>query len=199
VVPPKPPFFDVRTPEYTVFDDVQQIPWECVRGMDHSFGYNRESTEGDFLPRGELLWSLADIAAKGGNLLLNVGPRGEDATIADEQLQRLDWLGEFTAANGAALFGTRPWVHAQERTNGEVDVRYTVRGDEVFAFVRGPRSASRDLLLAHVRGDAATRITNASGLAVPHRATGEGVAMTLDAPLSPEIPASYRLQGVHPA
>ena len=43
IVPPKPPHFDVRTPEYAVFPDVQRTPWECVRGMDHSFGYNAQS------------------------------------------------------------------------------------------------------------------------------------------------------------
>ena len=75
IVPPKPPLFDVRTPEYTVFDSVQHTPWECVRGMDRSFGYNRESSEGQFITERDLLWSLTDIAAKGGNLLLNVGPR----------------------------------------------------------------------------------------------------------------------------
>ena len=51
----------------------------------------------------DLLWSLVDIAAKGGNLLLNVGPRGADATIADAQLRRLDWLGEFTAESADAV------------------------------------------------------------------------------------------------
>ena len=40
LVPPKPPHFDVRTPEYVSFDDVQRTPWECVRGIDQSFGYN---------------------------------------------------------------------------------------------------------------------------------------------------------------
>ncbi len=65
LVPPRPPHFGYRTPEYLAFEDIQTTPWECVRGMDHSFGYNAESTEADFLTRGELLWSVTDIAAKG--------------------------------------------------------------------------------------------------------------------------------------
>ena len=55
LVPPKPPHFDVRTPEYVVFDDVRRTPWECVRGMDHSFGYNRNSRPGHFLAPDELV------------------------------------------------------------------------------------------------------------------------------------------------
>ena len=99
-------------PEYTTFDEIQRTPWECVRGMDHSFGYNAESTEEDFLGRDELLWSVTDIAAKGGNLLLNVGPRAVDAQIPDEQLERLGWLAGYLAPNGHAVFGTRPWIDA---------------------------------------------------------------------------------------
>jgi alpha-L-fucosidase len=139
LVPPKPKFYDVRTPEYTTFDDVQRTPWECVRGMDHSFGYNRMSTEADFITRADLLWSFVDIVAKGGNLLLNVGPRGEDATIPDEQLRRLEWLGELTGEHGDALFGTQPVPTGSEGEAGanDGDVRTTTRDDETFVFRRG--------------------------------------------------------------
>jgi alpha-L-fucosidase len=134
IIPPRPKFYDVRTPEYTTFDDVQRTPWECVRGMDHSFGYNRMSSERDFLTRDDLLWSFVDIIAKGGNLLLNVGPRGEDAAIPDEQLRRLEWLGDFTSEHGDALFGTRP---TNDAGANDGDVRTTVRGDDRFVFRRG--------------------------------------------------------------
>jgi alpha-L-fucosidase len=134
VIPPKPRYYDVRTPEYTVFDTVQRTPWECVRGMDHSFGYNRMSSERDFVTREDLLWSFVDIVAKGGNLLLNVGPRGEDATIPDEQLRRLEWLGEFTSEHGEALFGTRPSSDAAANAD---DVRTTTRDGSTYVFRRG--------------------------------------------------------------
>jgi len=99
LVPPRPPHFDVRTPEYVAFDDVQRTPWECVRGMDHSFGYNAWSRPEDFIAHDDLLWLLADIAAKGGNLLLNVGPRGTDGGVPDEQVDRLGWLADWIGPN----------------------------------------------------------------------------------------------------
>jgi alpha-L-fucosidase len=92
VLPPEPPHYDFRTPEYTVAGRTFGGPWECVRGMDRSFGYNRNSGAGDFIGRDELLGLLGDVNQAGGNLLLNVGPRGEDATIPAEQVRRLDWL-----------------------------------------------------------------------------------------------------------
>ena len=43
---------------------------------------------------------LAKLLKRGGNLLLNVGPRGEDALIPGPQLQRLKWIGDWMIVNG---------------------------------------------------------------------------------------------------
>ncbi|MDX1650346.1 MAG: alpha-L-fucosidase, partial [Myxococcota bacterium] len=135
--PPRPPFCDVRTPEYAVFPDVRRDKWESVRGMDKSFGYNRASRPEDFLSREDLLQGFADIVSKNGNLLLNVGPRGEDAAIPEPQRERLRWLGSFLARAGEAVYGTRPWRRAEGRTDGGLPVRFTAKGDDVFALVLG--------------------------------------------------------------
>lgn len=134
-VPPAPPHFDVRTPEYSSFDEPQRWPWETCRGMDHSFGYNRASAPDDFLGRDELLGTLIDIVAKGGNLLLNVGPRGEDATIPEPQDERLGWLAAWMAGRADALAGTRPWVRQVGTTPQGHALRYTARGDDVHVLV----------------------------------------------------------------
>jgi alpha-L-fucosidase len=193
VIPPKPRYFDVRTPEYTVFDTIQRTPWECVRGMDESFGHNRVSTEADFISQRDLLWSLVDITAKGGNLLLNVGPRGEDATIAGAQVRRLDWLSSFTHASGTALFGTRPWSRPMESSGSDADVRYTTRGDTVFAIARG--TATTELVLSRVQSTSATQVTSAHGAILTHRAVEGGLVIALDAPLSHDVPTAYRIEG----
>lgn len=142
MVPPTPPFFQHRTPEFTSFDEVQRTPWECVRGMDGGFGYNRTSAEADHLGRADLLRSLADIVATGGNLLLNVGPRGEDATIPEAQLRRLGWLAEHAPVLREALQGTRPWVTPRATTPEGVEVRFTATGDRVWALCWTDRQAS---------------------------------------------------------
>jgi alpha-L-fucosidase len=131
IVPPRPPHFDYRTPEYVTFDDVPPDPWECVRGMDGSFGYNAESRPQDFLTQDDLRWTLVDIVAMGGNLLLNVGPRGVDAQIPDEQQALLTGLGEWMAANEDAIRSTRP-----APTPAEGNRRHTARDDQVFTFAR---------------------------------------------------------------
>ncbi|HEX2486570.1 MAG TPA: alpha-L-fucosidase [Myxococcota bacterium] len=137
LTPPRPPHCDFRTPEYAVFPDVRREKWECVRGIDKSFGYNRASREEDFLSRRELVHSFADIVSKNGNLLLNVGPRGEDAVVPDAQLARLRWLGEFLARSGEAVYGTQPWRRAEGTTREGVAVRFSARADAVYAIVLG--------------------------------------------------------------
>ncbi|MFZ4519659.1 MAG: alpha-L-fucosidase [Microthrixaceae bacterium] len=138
LVPPRPPHFDVRTPEYAVFPDVRSEPWECVRGMDQSFGYNRNSGPEHFLSRDELLATFTDVVAKGGNLLLNVGPRGEDAAIPDEQLARLRWLADWGETGGATVVGSRPWVRAQATGVDGTDWRFWAADRSVYACPQGP-------------------------------------------------------------
>ena len=178
LVPPKPPYFDVRTPEYVSFSEPQRVPFESVRGMDRSFGYNAASRPEDFVTRDELLWQLVDIAAKGGNLLLNVGPRGSDAQIPEEQLTRLEWLADWAVPNQSAIVATRPWVTPGTTTTEQVSVRYTTRDDRVFAFLR---DASDAVTLTDVRATPTTTVETVSGRALQWRPSAMGAGgITID-------------------
>jgi alpha-L-fucosidase len=161
LIPPKPPRYDVRTPEYTTFDRIQVEPWECVRGVDRSFGYNRASSEKLHLSRTELVSSLTDIVAKGGNLLLNVGPRGEDAQIPERQRRRLEWLGSWLDQTGPAMYATRPWVRPDGRVPEGADVRFTARGSTVWALVLGPLAGT--VTFPDVLSTASTTVITATG------------------------------------
>ncbi len=176
LVPPKPPHFDVRTPEYVSFDRVQRDAWECVRGIDHSFGYNAKSDPEHFLGRVELLDMVADIVATGGNLLLNVGPRGVDATIPDEQLTRLRWLGEWTGGDGASISASRPWVRPSARSAEGVDLRFWAQGERLsVAELTGGAPLGETVTIPGVRPTPATSITDASGVALPWRECPAGI------------------------
>jgi alpha-L-fucosidase len=54
-----------------------------------------------------LIQMLVDVVAKGGNLLLNIGP-GPDGTWHDAAYDRLAALGAWMKVNGGAIYGTRP-------------------------------------------------------------------------------------------
>ncbi len=105
--------------------------WEACRGVGFSFGYNQNETNADHLNTDELIRLFVDIVSKNGNLLLNVGPM-PDGTIPALQMQRLDALGAWIEINGAAIFGTRPWIrrrsddHRRHRRTVHTKRRYAV-------------------------------------------------------------------------
>jgi alpha-L-fucosidase len=180
LIPPEPPFCDVRTPEYVSFPTIQRRPWECVRGIDHSFGYNAASRPDDFLARPDLLWSFVDMVSKNGNLLLNVGPRGVDAQIPDEQRVRLQWLGEWLDEHEGAVRATRPWVRPGDTTAEGTAVRYTARDEDVFAIVerRDPVVTLPDLLATPT-----TTVTTGNGAPLTWSGTAAGLRVVLGAPV----------------
>ncbi|MDY5969910.1 MAG: alpha-L-fucosidase [Bacteroidales bacterium] len=93
-----------RTPEQQVPDRCLPYPWEtCMSlGDGWSFSPNDKYKSAHFL-----VHTLCDVVAKGGNLLLNVGPDA-DGLLPDTAAQRLRELGKWMAANGDAIYGTRP-------------------------------------------------------------------------------------------
>jgi alpha-L-fucosidase len=134
---PPPTHCDFVTTEWTQFDEIQAKKWEVCRGMSTSWGYNRTETEADYESAERLLLNLIDAVSKNGNMLLNIGPRGEDAQIPSEQLSRLRRIGDWMRVNGEAIRGTRAWTRAQTRTEQGEEVRFTRKQDTVHVIVWG--------------------------------------------------------------
>jgi alpha-L-fucosidase len=176
LIPPRPPHSDYRTPEYVAFADIQRKPWECVRGMDQSFGYNAASRPEHFIARDDLFSMLTDIVAKGGNLLLNVGPRGIDAQIPEEQLARLAWLGEWLRPHADAIVATRPWVTPGTTTREGHPVRYTARDDAVYACVHG---GDGKVTLPDVAATPTTAVTTVDGTPLTWSDSAAGLSVDL--------------------
>ncbi len=126
---------DFTTPEYTKYNEIQKKKWEMTRGMGNSFGYNQNETDKDYASFETLLTDFVDAVSKNGNLLLNVGPRGDDAQIPDEQLSRLSKFGDWLSHNGDAIYASRPWTQAEAITEmGEV-VRFTKKDNKLFIMI----------------------------------------------------------------
>lgn len=126
--------YDFRTPEYASFDDVQDKKWESTRGVGHSFGANRNERPEDIVTATELVRSFADIVSKNGNLLIGIGP-DQHGRFPDEQLEPLRGLGAWLSTNGEAIYDTRPWQMAATTTTEGTPVRFTRRGDEIYAIL----------------------------------------------------------------
>ncbi len=111
-------FGDYATPEQ--FIPSGPMPggraWETCMTMNDNWGFNK--TDHNWKPSTVLIRNLVDIASKGGNFLLNVGPDAS-GEIPAASLERLADIGRWTKANGEALYATKagpfkrlPWGRA---------------------------------------------------------------------------------------
>lgn len=142
---------DFQTPERRNITGIFDFPWETCDSLDPtSWGYNRRTPDEAYMTTNELVDYLADIVSKGGNLLINIGPRA-DGTIPEVMQERLEGIGFWLSVNGEAIYGTRPWkVYGEGPTVEEIgswgreeekydftagDVRFTRKGNTLYAIL----------------------------------------------------------------
>jgi alpha-L-fucosidase len=95
---------DFGTPEQEIpAQGMPGVDWETCMTMNDHWGYN--SLDTNWKSSTELTRNLIDIASKGGNFLLNVGPTAEGEFPA-ACVERLRDMGAWLAANGEAIYGT---------------------------------------------------------------------------------------------
>ena len=107
--------------------------WEECRGIGKSFGYNRNEGPDDYNSSEELIRLLVDIVSRGGNLLLNIGPKA-DGTIPKIMVDRLKDIGTWLEKNGEAIYKTT--VNRNNQSNNG-KVKYTLSKDRrsIYAFI----------------------------------------------------------------
>lgn len=101
---------DYDTPEQFVPAIPPARQWETCLTMNESWGYNPSDT--DEKSAHDLIHTICEVASRGGNLLLNVGPRG-DGSLPPSQIERLDaitrWMDRHADAIHDTTPGLEPW------------------------------------------------------------------------------------------
>jgi alpha-L-fucosidase len=102
-------------------------PWETCMTINDTWAYNQNDK--NYKSSQELIHTLVDVASKGGNLLLNVGPTPE-GTIQPEFQERLRAVGRWMKKNGDSIYGTT-FGPLQDLSYG----RTTAKGENVYLHI----------------------------------------------------------------
>ena len=119
------------------------IPWQTAASMfDETWGYRSWQVRGDVLDKvEEKISSLIKVISRGGNYLLNIGPRG-DGSIVEFEKDVLLGVGEWISNNSEAIYGAKanPFHYSYEW--GDV----TTKNDNIYAFIsKAPNSSKIEL------------------------------------------------------
>jgi alpha-L-fucosidase len=119
--------------------------------------------------------------SKNGNLLLNVGPQA-NGTIPEAQAARLKAFGAWLRANGAAIFGTRPWTRAEAVTDEGLPVRFTCSEGRLNLIVLGSPRGERLRVVGMAASGEAELLADASPVQVGQ--DGPDLVLTFIRPLT---------------
>ena len=152
----------IETPEQQIPGEPTPGPWEACFTMGTQWQY--KPTNEDYKSGKQLIEMLIETRAKGGNLLINIGPK-PDGSIPQEQEDLLRELALWNFVNGEAVEGTRPWT-----VTNDGPIWYTRKGSTLYAFATDTPweyASERSYVLESVRATPATRSTGRSALSSP--------------------------------
>ena len=97
---------DTKTPEQKIPDwsELEGKHWETCMTMNGTWGYR--TSDQKWKSAETLIRNLVDIASKGGNYLLNVGPK-PDGSFPQESIERLAVIGKWMKTNSEAIYATK--------------------------------------------------------------------------------------------
>jgi len=197
------------TTEYTAGMSGVDHPWEESRGMGVSYGYNRAESLNIYHSARDLVLILVDTVSRGGNLLLDIGPKA-DGTIPVIMEERLTQMGDWLKINGEAIYGTRPWKNSRQWTAGEepkveynkeyssaydvtklierstdgkasIEAFFTSKGDEVYAIL--PHWSGHNLVIKNL---SAARSVTLLGSSTPLKVKNSKTGLSIELPDLPE-------------
>ncbi|TDT16595.1 alpha-L-fucosidase [Ilumatobacter fluminis] len=176
---------DVRVVEHRLPGGIETDPWEYRRALGASGAFNRAEPDDALASPTALVSELTEVVAKGGHMLLRVGPDAGGA-FADAVVERLRAVGGWVRRHQRLIDEGRPWAHW-----GDADARYLTVDDELYAI-----DVSGQGRFAHLGNEngRVVSISTADGNPVEFDQTDGGVRLTRPPRRSQRMPAVYLVE-----
>lgn len=148
----------IETPEQNVPGAPLPGAWESNMTVGTAWGY--QPSDEQYKSPGQLIRTLIQTRARGGNLLLNVGLQA-DGSLPPEQEAAIRTMGSWLFINSDAIYGVRPWVITNE---GNVWFTRSATDHSLYAIVDNAeehawsRGTARDFVLKTVRATSSSHI-----------------------------------------
>ena len=181
-----PQYGDFITPEQHIpATGMPGIDWETCMTLNTTWGFS----EHDHAWKSDetLIRNLIDIASKGGNYLLNIGPKG-DGSVPAESVKSLQAIGAWMKTNGAAIYGTTASPFAQLEWG-----RVTRKGQTLYLHVFN-WPANGQLLVPLQNQTGRVTLLAAPGTVISATAGPDGVRLQLPASAPDAIATVLALQ-----
>jgi alpha-L-fucosidase len=180
---------DYGVQEQKIPDSGDAKPWETCMTLNGHWGYHK--MDNNWKSAEKLVRNLVDVASKGGNFLLNVGPTGE-GLIPGPSVEHLQQVGQWMNVNGEAIYGTSgsplqplPW--------GRCTRKVTAKGTTLYLHVFD-WPADGKLLVPGLKTTVESASLLASGAKLTAAPGNDGLALTLPATAPDKISSTIVLK-----
>ena len=172
---------DFATPEQRIpATGLPGVDWETCMTLNGTWGYSQH--DHTWKKPETLIRNLVDIASKGGNYLLNIGPKG-DGSLTPETVSSFTAIGDWLRVNGVAIYGTSASPIPKPAWG-----RVTCTGNTAYLHVfEWPKDGILEVPLANAAAGASLLADRTAKIAVEK--TGKGLRLTLPAK-APDLVAS---------
>jgi alpha-L-fucosidase len=174
-----------QTPEQTVSNAQQETPWESCITLGANWGFVPADK---YKSPASVIHTLIEITAKGGNLLLGIGPK-PDGTLPDEVVERLQKIGEWLQKNGEAIYSTRITPYYKD---GDTWFTQSKDGKKIYAIAclkEGEKMPAKIVWKGNEPARGGKLVCLQTGKAVRWKKTAEGIEVSLPANLPADLPA----------
>lgn len=180
---------DYGVQEQKIPDQTDPKPWETCMTLNGHWGYHK--MDNNWKSAEALVRNLVDVASKGGNFLLNVGPTGQ-GLIPAPSVARLGEVGDWMRVNGEAIYGTTasplekvPWGRCTRKSTAGRTTLYL----HIFDW-----PANGKLVVPRVRNSVAAARLLATGVRIAATNGPEGLVLVLPATAPDKISSTVALE-----